>query len=334
MKINSFTQQLRHSHSRTTAAIRYRYQKQKEVDVLLGVIISGDKTLLDHLMSEDLKEHISASAYAGFERMVGQNINSYADLRNSLLEKIEQGDSSGLRLINKIKGQLGENAFLTSIQDLGIHATLANRGSQEGWDIAIEKDGNMQFVQVNLDHDEEAIFNEITRVEDKLIKGVWLYNNKPINSIDFAVPEYAYDLVIQNVYDDNMKTEVMRFGRTEGKYFGLAGLFAELFDVDLPGNTLQHLVNAFLAYKGAKEIDAFLNDDALQTSISTIHAGSGSIAERLIQKISVAGGIPSGLLATAVSRSARTVATHTINRYRAVNWMSEQSRTNEVLAAG
>ena len=314
--------------------MHYRYQKQKEVDVLLGVIISEGKTLLDHLMSEDLKEHISARSYAGFKHTIGQDINSYTDLRNSLLEKIEQGDSSGLGLINKIKGQLGEKAFLSSVQDLGIQATLANPDSQQGWDIAIEKDGNMQFVQVKLDHDEEAIFNEITRVEDKLIEGAWLYNNKPIDSIDFAVPEYVYDLVIQNVYDDDMKTVVMRFGRTEGKYFAQAGLFAELFDVDLSGSTLQHLVNAFLAYKGAKEIDTFLNDTALQTSISTIHAGSGSIAERLIQKISVAGGIPTSLLATAVSRSAQTVATHTINRYRAVNWMSAQSKANEVLAAG
>ena len=333
MKINSFTQQLRHSHRTTSESIRRQYKKQKEVDALLGVIISEGRTLIDHLMSEDLKDQISATLYTGFMGMIGHNINSYDALRNSLLARIENGESSGLGLINKIKGQLAEKAFLTALKDSGIQTTLANADNQEGWDIAIEKDGNMRFVQVTLDHDDETIINEITRVNDKLVARVLSYNNTAIERIDFAVPEYVYDLVVQAVYDEGMEVEVLRFGRTEGKFFGLAGLFADLFDAGLTGGELQNLANAFLAYKGAKEIDAFLSDTALQLSITTIHAGSGSIAERLIQKISMAGGIPASLLATAVLRTARTVATRTINRYHQVNWQSGNSKRPAVRVA-
>ena len=332
MKISSF---IRNTESETTVANTGlgSTQKQKEVDYLLSVVIGEGRTLLDHLMSKDLASQIDANLYTAFVDLIGEEINSYRDMRNSLLEQIENGESSVLGLINKIKGQIGQLAFAKQARQFGLQIELADANSNQGWDLAINEFSQPQFLQIKLDHDDETIGNEIIRVTDKLAEGSVVYNNKIVERIDFAVPDYAYDLVVQNAYDENIDVHVLCFGRTEGKYFGLAGLFADLFAPDLSWKELQNLVDAFLAYKGAKEIDAFLNDRKLQSSISTIHAGSGSLANSVLRKISIAGGIPIGLLAPAVSRTAQTVATHTISGYRDMNWMTQQNSQNKVLVA-
>jgi hypothetical protein len=346
MDIKSFMEQNKYSDNEDTETILNDWKKEKEVDALLGVTITGGVTLGDALIGDGLNDQISDELYAGFKGLMGDKINSYDDVRNILVEKIDLGDSSVLGLINKIKGQLGENAFLAEANQLGINAKLAESGSQEGWDVAIEKAGEMQFVQVKLYSDPNAVINEISKVNDKIADGSLLYNGAPIEQIDFAVPENIYDEVAVAVAEKGLNVEVIKFGMTaeEGKDIVLEGVenvdalimgnfFEELIGTALPTTFALHgLVNAFLVYKGAKEMDSLLSDTALQSSMSTLAAGSGLAVEALIQKISFIGGLPTFLLAVSVSMATRAVISRVVNRNDYVSWMAEENeKTKEMI---
>jgi len=345
MDIKTFIEQNKLDDDSNTQAILEDWSKQKEVDTMLGVTITGGVTLGDALIGDGLNDQISDELYAGFKSLMGDKITSYDDVRNILVEKIELGDSSVLGLINKIKGQLGENAFLAEAQKIGINATLAESGSQEGWDVAIENGGEMQFVQVKLYSDPNAVINEITKVNNKIADGTLHYNDAPIQQIDFAVPENIYDEVTLGVAEKGLNVEVLKFGMTaeEGKDIVLEGVenvdalimgnfFEELLGSTLPTTVALHgLVNAFMVYKGAKEMDSLLSDTALQSSISTLAAGSGLALEALIQKISFIGGLPTFLLAASVSMATRAVISRVVNRNDYVSWLEEENKETREL---
>ena len=348
MDIKAFMEQYKVEDGSNPQSILEDWNKQKEVDAMLGVTITGGVTLGDALIGDGLNDQISDELYAGFKSLMGDKINSYDDVRNILVEKIELGDSSVLGLINKIKGQLGENAFLAEAKELGINATLAESGSQEGWDVAIEKAGEMQFVQVKLYSDPNAVINEITKVNEKIADGTLLYDNAPIEQIDFAVPDNIYDEVVQRVSENGLNVEVIKFGMTaeQGKDIVLEGienvdglaignLFEELLGSTLPATVVLHgLVNGFMVYKGAKEMDSMLSDTALQSTMSTLAAGSGLAVEALIQKISFIGGLPTFLLAASVSMATRAVISRVVNRNDYVSWLEEENEKTNGLITG
>ena len=180
--------------------------KEKEIDKVLGVTITGGVTLGDYLIGDGLNDQISSDLYEGFKELMGDKINSYGDVKEILLEKIELGDSSVFGLINKIKGQLGENAFIQEAQQLGIDAKLAESGSQEAWDVVVDKGDNLQFVQVKLYSDPNAVVSEITKVNDKIADGSLIYEGSVIDQIDFAVPTDIYQEVSQAVTDKGINS--------------------------------------------------------------------------------------------------------------------------------
>lgn len=335
MDINSFLKQYKVDPDFDSNAFFEKAKKDREIDALLGTTITAGVTLGDYLIGDGLGDQMSDELYQGFKGLMGDKINSYSDVRDILVEKVELGENSVFGLINKIKGQLGENQFLKEAQEAGVNASLAESGSQEAWDVAIENSGEMQFVQVKLYSDPDAILNEITKVNDKITEGNLLFNDTPITQIDFAVPENIYEQVAEGVAEKGLDVEILKFGMTaeEGKDIVMGGienlemdgLFGDMFGAAVPTLVLHSMVNAFLVYKGAKEVDSFLSDTALQTTISTIGVGSGMVAERLLQKLSFAGGLPTMLLVTSVSMATRAIITRIVNRNDYVNWLSEEN---------
>lgn len=261
---------------------------ENEVEKLLGATITGGVTLGDYLFSDGLQYRISPELYAEFENLVGKKNKSKDDVRDVLMEKIEQGDIAVPVLLNKIKGQLGENLFMTEAQTMDIRAKLAEFDRQEGWDVAIDRIDETQFVRVMLDIDTEAVVEEITRINDQLEVGELKYEGAQIEQIDFAVPESIYDEVSAMVANEAMNVEVFPVALSaEEQYnaFDLKNLFNNLFDTMIPTIALHNMVSAFQAYKDAEALETFVGDPVLQANIAIIKVNGGLLAEELEKSI-------------------------------------------------
>ena len=335
MNAQQFVKTYKAPASFTSTDFFEKWKREKEIDNLLGSSIAGGITLGEVLASDDLSDQISEELYSGFKSLMGDKINSYEDVRDILIEKMEIGDRSVLGLVNKIKGQLGENAFIQEAHDLGISAKLAESGNQEAWDVAIDRGGETQFVQVKLYSDPDNVIQHIEKVNEKIAERSLMYEGAPIEHIDFAVPEDIFEEVQAKVIERGLETDILSFkmSAAEGAEIvmdgfeniseeGLEELFEQLLGSVLPSTFVLHgLVNAFLVYKGAKEADEFLADTALQASISTMASGTGLALDALLHKLSWIGGVPIAILVTTTSMASRAIIKRFVNRNSYVDWL-------------
>jgi len=305
-----------------------KWKQEKEIDGLLGSMVAGGVTLGEVLSNDDLSDQISQELYDGFKSLMGDKINSYEDIRDILVEKMEIGDRSVLGLVNKIKGQIGENAFIQEAHQLGVNAKLAESGSQEAWDVAIDRGGETQFVQVKLYSDADNVIQHIEKVNQKIAESVLFYEGTSIEQIDFAVPQEIFQEVQEKVIEKGLNTEILPFNMSasEGAEIvmdgfeniseeGLEELFEQLLGSAMPASFALHgLINAFLVYKGAKEADEYLSDTALQASISTMASGTGLAVDALLHKLSWIGGVPTAILVTTTSMASRAIIKRVVNR--------------------
>ena len=114
-----------------------RWNKEEELENLLQTAVGEGVVLSDLLVGDGLNDQISPGLLDGFAELMGQKADSYDEVRNILFDKLQDGDSAVFGLINKIKGQIGENQFMQGAQAAGLNARLAELGNQEAWDIAI-----------------------------------------------------------------------------------------------------------------------------------------------------------------------------------------------------
>ena len=173
------------------------WDKEEELDKLLhGAVVPG-VVLGDLLVGDGLNDQISSELLDGFANLMGQKADSYDEVRRILREKLEDGDNAVFGLINKIKGQIGENEFTQEAQDAGLNARLAELGNQEAWDVAIDHaDGTTQYVQVKMYSDAGGVLRHMQDVNNKLSgTEVILDGNRVVEAIDFAVPANIADEV-------------------------------------------------------------------------------------------------------------------------------------------
>ena len=316
------------------------WDKEEELDKLLhGAVVPG-VVLGDLLVGDGLNDQISSELLDGFANLMGQKADSYDEVRRILREKLEDGDNAVFGLINKIKGQIGENEFTQEAQDAGLNARLAELGNQEAWDVAIDHaDGTTQYVQVKMYSDAGGVLRHMQDVNNKLSgTEVILDGNRVVEAIDFAVPANIADEVrIQaselgidaKVIDISMTADeaadVVQTGFNNVGHGVLTNLFGELFGASLATASLHGLANAFLVYKGAKTADRFLADTVEQTAVSTGAIAAGLSLELVLNQISMIGGPPTYALIICTSMATRGILKRVVRRQDYVSWLKVQN---------
>ena len=86
-----------------------RWDKEEELDNLLQTAVGAGVVLGNMLVGDGLNDQISPELLDGFAELMGQKADSYDEVRSILLDKLQNGEKSVFGLVNKIKGQIGEN---------------------------------------------------------------------------------------------------------------------------------------------------------------------------------------------------------------------------------
>lgn len=286
--------------------------------------IGGAVIAADALNGDGLRDQIPTELRDAFAKLMRERADSYSEMRKILADKIRDTDGSFLSLhdpqvrgfISKLKGQIGENIFQ---ENAGAVAHLAESGSQEGWDVMVDKGDVHEYVQVKLYSDPAKVVERMREVQEKCDRLAG-WNGEAIDHVDFAVPESIADRVreLAGGYPelDGMRVlsipiSAMQAGDIVKE--GLAnvgpGEFAHFFDELLGGilaaGSLHALANAFLWYKGNKEFSAAFADATASTALSTSSIGLGLMAETLFDSVVVAGplGITSRILLSRMARA-------------------------------
>ena len=317
-----------------------KWDKEEELDNLLQTAVGASVVLGDLLVGDALNDQISPELLDGFAELMGQKADSYDEVRNILRDKLQDGDSAVFGLINKIKGQIGENQFMQAAQVAGLNARLAQLGNQEAWDIAIDNaDGTTQYIQVKMYSDAGGVVRHMQDVNQKLAGGVVISDgDRVVGAIDFAVPANIADEVGARAAELVIVTNVIRIDMTaaEAKDVvqsgfdnvgpeALSNLFGELFGAGVSVAALHGLVNAFLVYKGAKAADRFLADTVEQTAVSTGAIAAGLSLELVLNHISMIGGPPTYALVFCTTMATRGVLMRVARRQDYVSWLRVQN---------
>jgi len=321
-------------------AICDRWDKEEELDNLLQTAVGAGVVLGDLLVGDGLNDQISSELLNGFAELMGQKADSYDEVRNILLDKLQDGGRAVFGLINKIKGQIGENHFILEAQAAGLNVRLAELGNQEGWDVANDiTDGNIRYIQVKMYSDADGVVRHMQDVNQKLAGGEVISDgDRVVKAIDFAVPADIADEVRvraaalgidMNVIPMNMTADeaaaVVQTGFDNVGPEALSNLFGQLFGAGVAIAALHGLVNAFLIYKGAKAANSFLADTVEQTAVSTGAVAAGMSGELVLNQISMFGGPPAYALVICTTMGTRGVLKRVARRQDYVSWLREQN---------
>jgi len=300
---------------------------EKQVDELLGTAIASGVVFGDLLVGDGLRDQISHKLFEGVLKLKNDEAMTYSQVREFLIDKIGQGDPSVAGIINSIKGHIGEMQFLNQV---GSSAALAPP-NQEGWDIKINHDGGVaQYIQIKMYDDPSRVIQQMQEVLDKADHQSLIDGQHIIHHVDFAVPYDIADAVNQKAQDLNMHVHVIPInGMTadDAKHIiehgihnigqdALQNFFGELFSGTLSAAALHTAVNGYLWYKGAKDANAFFEDTAISSFISgggictgmaVEHVLRDRAVELILNKVSLAGGLPTFVFVFATSITTRMI---------------------------
>ena len=317
-----------------------RWDIEEELGNLLQTAVGAGVLLGDLLVGDGLNDQISPELLDGFAELMGQKADSYDEIRNILLDKLQDGNSAVFGLINKIKGQIGENQFMQEALATGLNVRLAELGNQEAWDVAIDNaDGTTRYIQVKMYSDAGGAVRQMQDVSQKLDDGVVISDGgRVVDAIDFAVPANIEEEVRARAAELGLDANVISISMTAAEAGdvvqtgfdnvgpeALTNLFRELFGASVAVAALHGLVNAFLIYKGAKAANRFLADTVQQTAVSTGAIAAGMSLELVLRQISVIGGPPTYALVFCTSMATRGVLKRVARRQDYVSWLRVQN---------
>jgi hypothetical protein len=222
---------------------------------------------------------------------MGDEADSYSEIRELIVEKYTKSPESVESLISKVQGQFGENEF---IKIVGSSASLAESGSQKGWDVKIGDGLDAKYVQVKTVEDADSVIESIEKANERIANGE-LPN---VREIDFAVNSEIYEEVKSKAIEKGFTNNIRDLGATRKeirdalndnfeKFDGKRDIleipdsdvfdnfFSELLSTTLSIGAIHAAANAFLYWKGAKEKSKAIEDTIYSSAIS---AGGTSTA--------------------------------------------------------
>lgn len=280
-----------------------RWAQEQELDGLLHSSVGAGVVLGDLMVGDRLIDQISPELASAFSELMGDKADSFDKVRHILLEKLERGDESVLGLVNKIKGQVGENRFVEEIAASSVQARLAGSGSQEGWDVAVEHEWGTQYVQVKMYSDADGVLAHIEAVQEKLAsERPILDGDAVVEKIDFAVPSEISEEVARKAAEKGLDVTVLPIDMTASDAASvvmdglnnvgpeaLENFFSELLGIGASSMVLHGLVSAFLLYKGARERHEVLAETGTSVTFTLGGAAAGGLVQILATTAGVVG---------------------------------------------
>lgn len=321
-----------------------RWMLEREVADFLGMQITGGVILADALAGDGMRDHISPELLDGFHRLMGAKVSTANEIRDILVEKLILGDLAVSGLINKIKGQVGENLFAETASNAGFSARLAASGNQEGWDCCVTgKDGLAQYVQVKTYESADAVVEKMKEVADKVAAGkITGEHGEVVKSIDFAVPQDIHAAVVSKAQAAGLDTNhlwafdlsaqdaahIVKEGFDNVAYLGLGNFFNQLAGGTLTAVVLQTLVQAFLLKKGASK--ETMHTVLLESGISAGGIAAALGMEGVIAKAGLAvGGTPAAAVLVATGLTARGLLRRLIARHDYLGFLCQENAVLE-----
>ncbi len=269
-------------------------------DQLVGsAVIAGDALHGDGMLDQIPKELKDA-----FVTLMRERADTYQEMHEILLRTIQADDGTFLSfdddrvlgLINKLKGQIGENLFQ---EHVGHGAQLATSVVQEGWDVCVPRSEGMEYIQVKLYGDAHGVIRHMLDIQQKILAGAikGVDHETPVDHIYFAVPQDIegevrrlaenYAGLSEMVYgqsvpiDAQSAADIVKEGMSNVGPEELSHFFHELLGGALTVVALHSAVNAFFWYKGLKDLTAALADTGKSSAISVVGLGAAFSTEVL-----------------------------------------------------
>jgi hypothetical protein len=339
MKARDFVTRFSRTETQSVATICRRWEEE-ELDDFLGMEIFSGVVIADLLTGDGMQDQVPPSLREAFEALMGEPADSYNEVRQILMNKIELGDESVFGLINKIKGQIGENYFVEACSKAGVHAHLAALGNQEGWDVAVDKGhGVTQYVQVKLYGEANGVLAQIRDVQEKLAaSSIVGEHGDVVRTIDFAVPGNIADEVREKAAAAHLHVRILPIDLTAQQAHdivqegfnnvgaeALGHFFGQLFAASLTATALQGIVNGFLVYIGAKEADRFWRDTLRGSAASFAGINAALVLEAVLHKASWLGGPSTAALVLVTGIATRAVARRLVSRGDVVEWLQTEN---------
>ncbi len=325
----------------TMAKAFKRWMLEIEIRAFLNYSIGGGVVIGDLLIGGGVRGKISPELVAGFQNLMGDEADSISELESILLEKLVAGDKSVLGMINKIKGQIGEDHLISAARDMGLDARLAESGSQEGWDIAVGDgvDHAKQYIQVKAYESADAVIHHMREVADKVNAGAITDGDTVVRAIDFAVPHDIYDEVVQKAVGLGSSANIIPLDLTAAEAgeivqqgFDAVGRssFDEILSRLAIGSgtavALHAVMTAYLMRKRSEESRSFLKDVSTQGVISSGGIATALLTETTLKVLGFAtGSIPAIGAIVLTSMAARGVFRRILSREHYAEWLIRQT---------
>lgn len=272
-------------------------------------IILADLLLGDGIFDKNslLLSKVSIESIEAFKNLMGEKADDISKVRELIVEKFVDGDSSVSGLISKIQGQIGEDIFKSTFANV----ELAESGSQAVWDAARITDSGTQYVQVKIYKDPSQVINKIKETNEKVssveIIGI---ENEVVTSVDFAVNEDIYEDVLKSASAEGVSNKIIKIPATQEEIRkrlsddmatindtnDLDLFFEDFFGIVGNATILHTAVNAFFYLKGQKDLESMIRDSAYSTAISSVGIGASMTTSVAVEAIIVEFGSAVALL--------------------------------------
>lgn len=296
---------------------------EKEARDFLGMKIFGGVTILDAILDSE-NTTISPEVREAFTNLMGDAANSKDEIVEIFKEKALLGDASIEGLKNKIQGQIGEDFFREAA---GASASLAESGSQEGWDVMINRDDFTQYVSVKVYKDPREVLEIMKETNLKIMMGDEGLSGA--TKIDFAVNSDIYDEVSalataeglpNRIYDIGASREDIRSlldnAQDAALDIHMQDFWQELLGTSMTLAAVHIASQGLLMYMNTKPVNIALEDAAYSTAVSLGGAAAGIATNTLIvAKLETAAGILAGPLGGAAVLAAGISARSILRRF-------------------
>ena len=274
-----------------------RWTLEKDVSDFLHLNVAGSVILADVLTGDGMRDQISPELLSGFYALMGDKVSTADEVKNILVQNLMLGDASTIGLINKIKGQIGENVFAETAMKSGFAARLANSGSQEAWDVAVTSDGLTQYTQVKTMASADDVIEHMQRVAEKVSAGIITDGETVVREIGFAVPDAIYAEVVEKASALGLDTKITSFdlsaqdaaqivqdGFDSVAYLGLGNFFNQLAGGTLTALAMHTLVQMYLLHKGACQAENMMRHIVSEAGYAAGGIGAALGMEAVIAK--------------------------------------------------
>ncbi len=253
----------------------------------------------DAATGDGLLDQIPPNMLAATADLMGDRADTYAEVREMLLDKWGQGGAHFDGWVNFVKGRIGEQTFIDQYGDGFKLALSKNQEAIDAWRVL--SDGAAEAVQIKMYSNPDAVIDHMLKVQQKVADGLPIEGHS-ISKLDFAVPRDIADAVKEKMaaYPQLHGVEVLPVETTAADLAGIvreageaaADPLANALDTMFVGTGLslaiEAAINAVQVARGKKTSTAAANDMLVSVPVTATAVGAAKVSAALLVKLGAA----------------------------------------------